>query len=266
MLPEPIYRGHNLAPAYKLRYSWSAFPKRGAKLPDPPAGPALNELKESWKTDGLHHLEHHWTPDALQVTFSATPQISPTFLASRAKGRLQHAMRQAGTPLQFARNFAVRTLGDNTRETVERYVTEQVDRSDLADPRYRQQLKQSAWQDPHVNLQDPQSTASGRYWYNLHLVFVVADRYRMDAHSTAPKLRDTCMAVAKKHDYRISTISVMPDHLHMALGGNPAQPPEEIALHFQNNTAWAMGQRRFWEYNYYAGSVGEYTMAAVRSR
>ena len=266
MQPEPIYQAHNLTPAYKLRYSWTAFPTRGTQFPPQPPGDALDALASAWKKDGLRPLEHRWEPDTVQITFSATPQVSPTFLASRAKGRLQHTMRQAGTPVQFARNFSVRTLGDNTRATVEQYVNQQVNRSDLADPRYREKLRKCAWQDPHVNLEQPQATSSARYWYNLHIVLVVADRYRMDADSTAPKLRDTCRGVAQKHGYLLSSVSVMPDHLHMALGGNTAHGPEEIVLHFQNNTAWALGQRRFWEYNYYAGTVGEYTMVAVRSR
>ena len=33
------------------------------------------------------------------MTFSAKPSVSPEFLAARAKGRLQHAYRQAGRPV-----------------------------------------------------------------------------------------------------------------------------------------------------------------------
>jgi hypothetical protein len=39
--------------------------------------------------------------------------------------------------------------------------------------------------------------------------------------------------------------------------------PEEIALHFQNNTAWALGQRRFWKYNYDVGTFGEYDLKVL---
>ena len=86
----------------------------------------------------------------------------------------------------------------------------------------------------------------------------------MDADRFAPTVRDTCRAVAVKHNYGISTLSVMPDHLHIALRGSPGHSPEEIVLRFQNNTAWKLGQMRFWEHNYYAGTFGEYTMHAVR--
>lgn len=45
-----------------------------------------------------------------------------------------------------------------------------------------------------------------------------------------------------------------------------AQSPEEIALAFLNNLAYVLGQRRWWEAGYYAGTFGEYGMAAVRRK
>ena len=76
---------------------------------------------------------------------------------------------------------------------------------------------------------------------------------------------ETCRAVARKHGYQLSAVSVMPDHIHMAVKGVPAKSPEKIVLEFQNNTVWKLGQTMIWKPNYYAGTVGEYTMQAVRS-
>ncbi len=174
-------------------------------------------------------------------------------------------MRTRGQPVVFARNFSVRSLGDTTREVVENYVRDQVGRANLIDPGYREKLLRCTWQDPAVDLSKPWESNSGHYWYNLHVVLVSCERYRMDADKTAATLRDTCRAVGVKHGYAISTLAVMPDHLHIALRGNPAHSPEEIVLRFQNNTAWKLGQIRFWDHNYYAGTFGEYTMHAVHS-
>lgn len=55
----------------------------------------------------------------------------------------------------------------------------------------------------------------------------------------------------------------MPDHVHIALRGNVERSPQEIALAFQNGVAGHMGCR-IWEFNYYVGTFGEYTMDAVR--
>jgi hypothetical protein len=59
---------------------------------------------------------------------------------------------------------------------------------------------------------------------------------------------------------------VLPDHLHLALRGAITHSPEEIAFSFLNNLAYALGQRPWWQAGYYAGTFGEYSMAAVRPK
>jgi hypothetical protein len=56
----------------------------------------------------------------------------------------------------------------------------------------------------------------------------------------------------------------MPDHLHLSLRGNIAHSPTEIALSFQNNLAYSLGQVRFLADTFYVGTFGEYDMWAVR--
>lgn len=263
-MPTPLYHAHKLNPSFLLRYSWTAFPTKGQHLPPSPPGGLMGTLASAWESDGIRLLEHRWDEHRIQATFSTTPQLAPEALAARAKGRLQHALRHAGAFVKFARNFSVRALGNNTRETVERYVREQVEREEFIDSKYRERLKASTWADPRIDLREPVSTTSGRYWYVLHLVLVTSDRYRVDAATTAQTILKSCRAVATKHRYGLSVASVMPDHLHLALQGAPGQSPEEVALCFQNNLAWSLGQVRIWEPNYYVGTTGEYTMQAVR--
>jgi REP element-mobilizing transposase RayT len=261
--PQPLYIAHNLRPAYQLRYGWSGWPSQGDFLPEPPPS-FLKELAPLWEKDNLRLLEHAWSSKQISLTFSATPEVSPVFLATRVKGRLQHAFRQEGKPIKFSRKLALRTIGHNTRETVESYIRKQLDREKMADLRYEDRLRSHAINDPTVNLSLTTETGSGRYWYNLHLVLVVADRYRMGWDQEGKNLSVICQKIAQKKGYSISTLSLMPDHLHIALRGNVEDSPEDIALSFQNNLAYLAGGCRIWEHNYYVGTFGEYTMGAVR--
>jgi hypothetical protein len=61
-------------------------------------------------------------------------------------------------------------------------------------------------------------------------------------------------------------MSVLPDHVHLALRGDIGQTAEQIALAFLNNLAWVLDRRPWWMCGYYAGTFGEYSMAAVRTR
>lgn len=263
MKAEPIYIAHNLHPAYQLRYGWTGWPSQET-FPSHPPAPFISELAEQWKGDGLHLLEHNWTPQCISITFSATPEVSPILLAARAKGRLQYALRIVGNPVKFSRKVSVRSIGHNTRETVETYVRTQIDREEFADPLYEAMIKSQVINDPTVDLSQPKQTNSGNYWYNLHLVLVVAERYRMGWGNGAKDLPPVAREIAEENGYEISTLSAMPDHLHIALRGNVEHTPQDIALTFQNILAHELGQCRIWEHNYYVGTFGEYTMRAVR--
>jgi len=128
--------------------------------------------------DGLQLEEFRVNGDRAQIVFRTTPQVSPVFCAARVKGRLQHALRQAGTGVKFSRKVS--------------------------------------------------------------------------------------SVIAKKKGYRLKSVSVMPDHLHAALGGDIDQSPEEITLAFLNNLAYLLGRNRFWRDGYYVGTFSEYDMCIVR--
>ena len=101
MLLLPIYSGVDLKPAFCLRYSWSGWPAAHVAF-DNLCGPEiLDDVTALWEKDGLRLLEYKWSSEKIQLTFSTTPDVSPVFLASRAKGRLQYALRKAGYPSEF---------------------------------------------------------------------------------------------------------------------------------------------------------------------
>jgi REP element-mobilizing transposase RayT len=265
MLPQPLYRAADLHPAYQLRYGWTGWPSH-APFPGDLLAQVLPDIAPEWETDGLRVLEAAPAPDQIQLTVSTTPQVTPVLLASRVKGRIQHHCRRRGFPLHFSRKLAVRSLGDPTRAQVEAYIRNQVPREALADERFQEMLTAFTVVNPQVDLSQPTETNSGRYWYNLHLVLVVSERYRIGEMATLAKIRDTALRICDKKGYGVSTLAVLPDHLHLAVRGAVTQSPEEIALAFLNNLAHVLERRPWWEAGYYAGTFGEYGMAAVRPK
>jgi REP element-mobilizing transposase RayT len=265
MVPDPLYRPAHLRAAYQLRYGWTGWP---SKMPFPSnlIASVLPDIAPEWEKDGLRVLETSLTAQRLQLTLSTMPQVPPVTLAGRVKGRLQHHCRRRGTRIDFSRKLAVRSLGDPTRGQVETYIRNQVPKEALADERFREMLTAGTVVHPQVGLSQPTESNSGRYWYNLHLVLVVSERYRIGEAATLAKIRDTTLRICVKKGYAASTLAVLPDHLHLAFRGAIEQSPEEIALSFLNNLAYVLGQRPWWEAGYYAGTFGEYSMAAVRPK
>ncbi len=227
----------------------------------------LKDLSRLWETDGMRLLEHYWSEEKIQLTFSTTPTVSPAFVAGRAKGRLQHALRQAVPAFSgFSRKVSVCSVGHNCREDVEAYIAAQVETTRFADPSFRTLMNKFTVICDAVDLSQPTESAHGRYWYNLHVVLVTAERYRVVDRPQLTLLRDHSLKIADKKGHKISRLSVMPDHLHISLRGNIQHGPQEIALAFQNNLAYALGQVRIWANGFYAGTFGEYDMWAIRRK
>jgi REP element-mobilizing transposase RayT len=262
MKPQRIYSGQNLNPAFCLRYSWTGWPS-GTSFRGLPDDQILESVRESWQTDGLRLLEWNWSAKTIQLTFSTTPEVSPVFLATRAKGRLQHALREFGTPQKFSRKLSVRSIGDNATAQVENYITNQVKNESFVDPVFANKMQDLILVDRSVSLSAPSPSGRAMYWYNLHLVLVVVERARIADLDRLKRIRDGCSRIASKKGYRISTLSVMLDHLHIGLRGDHRQSPLEIALGFQNNLAYLLGQA-LWAENFYIGTFSEYSMRAVR--
>ncbi len=265
MTPEPLYRPEELRPAYQLRYGWTGWPSRAA-FPTDVIARVLPDIAPEWEKDGLRLLESSLGPRQLQLTVSARPKLDPVTLGARVKGRIQHHCRRQGSPIDFSRKLAVRSLGDATRAEVEAYIRNQVPNEDLADERFREMLAEFTVVNPDVDLSEFTETNSGRYWYNLHIVLVVAERYRIGEASILAQIRDTVLRICTKKGYAASRVAVMPDHLHLAVRGALEEAPETIALAFLNNLAYNLGQQAWWQAGYYAGTFSEYSMAAVRSK
>jgi hypothetical protein len=172
MTPTPLYLPQNVdAPAYHLRYAWIGWPS-DALFPKQPSKEFFTTLESLWETDGIRVLESNWSAEQIQFTCSVKPAVSPTFFTARMKGRLQHALRVAGTPTSFSRKVAFRSIGENRREQVEAYIGGQVSKERFVDDRFEEFMKGFTVSNADVRLQDPSATERGRYWYNLHVVLV----------------------------------------------------------------------------------------------
>ena len=96
-------------------------------------------------------------------------------------------------------------------------------------------------------------------------MIVTEERWRCTEPRWLATAREQSFRIAEKKGYGISRLSVMPDHLHLSLRGNIEHSPEQVALAFMNNLAYALGLTRVWRDSYYVGTFGEYDMNAVRT-
>jgi hypothetical protein len=258
---------------HRIAYSWTGWPKSEA-FPTASSDDFLAALDTAWAKDGLRRISHRWQPDLVQLTFEAPPDVSPEFVAGRAKGRLDHALRGTGWRHGFARKVALRSLGENTLDIVLNYIATQLDRADLADPRYINSLAEAAWEHGEIDLDQPVASDFGRYWYNLHLVAVTNGRWRIGREDFLPKVTtavrvwsEGLAAPGRAADNRpgVHSLAVMPDHVHLAVRGPTAQSPDEIAGRLREALNRAAGCLLF-DSRVYAGTFSSYPLSHVRER
>ncbi|MCC5850277.1 MAG: transposase [Verrucomicrobia bacterium] len=249
--------------AYQLRYGWNAWPGEDTRFPPRPS--SLQEIVDLWETDGLRPLEWVWTPEGIQILFSTVPGVAPVELAQRAKGRLQHLLRKNGTPATFSRKVSAASVGNAHEQGVDNYLQQQLQGADFADPRYRDALAELAFQTSDFSLCDPIFTHSGRYVYALHVVFVTAERWRMPL-KTATIVQKAFLNMSESSTWKIGKLSMMPDHVHLAIRGDPQWNPQAIVEALREATCTAAGTRGFWMPGAYMGTFGPYGMGAIRAK
>lgn len=260
---EPMYTPENIKPAYRLYYNWVGWPSKDYGLPKPDAS-FFAKVAHAWEADGIRLLERSWSCREGRLLTSVKPHVAPVFFTARMKGRLQHELRNHQMPVKFSRKIAMLTVGENRNATVERYVESQARKERLADPKTNDFLAQFTVHDSAVDLAAPTPTNAGRYWYNLHLVLVTRNRFRITNKSRLATLRDGCLQIARMHGHKISRLAVLFDHLHIALRGSLEQSPETIALCYMNNLAYLLRHDALWQQSYYVGAFGQYDMGAIR--
>ena len=223
----------------------------------------LTLLQSATEPDGVRVLKHRITTgDASQFFISTKPHVSPAQAIRSVKGRLQYQIRDQ-QPKAFQRNYAIRSIGAATRSVVEDYVAKQMDRHSMADPRVQDLFLHYQKTYPGVDLSQPVSSAHGQYWYNLHLVLVNDHRWMEIRPSVLDKLSQMIERVGAKYGHRLSSVGLLADHIHLTLGSQVDQSPENVALSYLNNLAYAVGMKSMFQFGYYAGTIGEYDRGAV---
>jgi REP element-mobilizing transposase RayT len=255
-----IYTPADTRAAYQLNWGLTVFWRTEAV----DEAEWLDLLRPATERDGVRVLEHRGSADGTsQFLVSTRPDVSPERLLWSVKGRLQHVLRER-MPAAVQRNYALRSIGTVKRQVVEGYIVDQLGHHEMADERVQARLRGYQREHREVDLSVPRESAHGRYWYNLHVVFVNSGRWMEIEDEVLSRLAHTIERVAAKRGHALSRVAVLPDHVHLAVGCNASESPEDVALSYMNNCAYACGMKNVFQPSYYVGTFGEYDLGAVR--
>ena len=258
--PEPFYTEKETICTHLLHYSWAGWHQDKENFPDSIYS-VIKQCTSLWRDDGFELLTADIHNDMIQICFKINnPEIAPVKFTRKVKGRIDHAFRQIGTPIEFSRKIGFRCLGENTRKIVNSYIDKQVGKSDFIDLHFKDFLKNYTVIDESIDLSKPFLKTRGRYWFNIHLVLVIAEReFAISEKETFELIKNYIPKIADKRSCQVAHFAIMPDHIHISMKGNPEISPSEIGLTFMNELAYAIGCK-CWSNKFYTGVFSEYEL------
>jgi hypothetical protein len=74
------------------------------------------------------------------------------------------------------------------------------------------------------------------------------------------------LKASRAKGHRLCRAGILADHVHLLLGCNLTEAPQEVALGYLNNLAYAQQMRPVYQFGFYVGTVGEYDLGAIRGK
>lgn len=109
------------------------------------------------------------------------------------------------------------------------------------------------------------------YELSYHFVFIPKRRKKVLVGDVASRLREICEEVATERSWKILELSIQPDHVHLFVGANPKDTPNEIIRAFKGRSSRILRQEfphllrlpSLWTHSYFVRSSGHVGAAII---
>ncbi len=256
---DPIYTENNCTPDHRILWTLALFWQDQRHDSD-----WLESLNEAVQKDDVQILNHNASgPTTDQFLLHAGAHLPPKDVIRSVKGRLQHLVR-FDVPKAFRKNYSIKSIGQTTAEVIEEYVGSQLSRHPMAEADVNERMQKYQLRFPDVDLSEPRYSSHGEYVYNLHLVFVHEERWAEIREEVLQNVTDVIVKAADSKGHLLRAAGILSDHVHIAVGCGIEDAPQDVALSYMNNLAYAHGMDRIYQYGYYAATFGQYDLCAVK--
>ena len=233
----------------------------------------LGELLEPY---GINVLELATTSTEFQAMLSLTPTESASTAASKSKGRISKWLTdhqsKSNSDTKLARGYFALTLGEPDSKSVNDYLEKQSEHHGY-DQRVRPPIfMQSFHYDNEKRKELATDHASTLLRY--HVVLATWHRHGIFIDETARCITERWLEL---HDgFLIDKVSIVPDHVHIALTLHPTQSPINVVAALMNTSQDLMWDRfpnvvikasveRLWQPSAYIGSYGALSSKAIKA-
>lgn len=259
MVSESIYLADNCSVAYQLNWSLSVFGK--TRLPSPEC--VIDKLQASISKDDLRILDfRQLDANVAQFFISSRPKHSPASIVRSIKGRWQYAARDTEW-IRFRRNYRITSLGASNSDVLDAYVASQTQRHPMVDLGLQAMLESLQFHDPKVEPAAVRRSCSGEFAHALQVVLETDSGWSETRLDVLTAYREMIIETCQKHNWLLSRIGLLSNHMHILLSAGVDDSPQDIALSLLNDLARTQGMRPVFKFGYYVGTYGEYDRGVV---
>lgn len=235
-----------------------------------------NTLNAELEAYAIHLLEVSSGETELRLLASLRPDESISTAASKIKGRLSKWLNShssvPGESFHFAKGYFAVTTGASTTTDVHHYLESQ-----SLHHGYENRARPPVFigtfprdDGSERRLATDHAVTSLRY----HLVFATEYRHGVFHRQSGQELAEHWRSHQDLNRCIVDKVSIVPDHIHMAVGVHPAVKISELAVTLMNaaqEMMWTRFEadvirasiRRLWQPSAYLGSYGDLSSAAI---
>ena len=221
-------------------------------------------------------LEAKASDSEVLLTASLSPEEPVSACVSKLKGKTSKLLRETlgmdSCSKLLSRSYFACGVGRNTRKAVEDYLAKQAEHHgyDVSDssPVFTREMQVD--EETEARLQPKHARAV----LNFHITLATQKRMILFHRAMAAALSDRWIELASGEDWFIRKVSLLPDHVHLALRLHPAVSPAEIVTRLMNSSQEFLFQEfrdevlsrrmsQIWNPGAYIGSYGDITSQAV---
>jgi hypothetical protein len=71
------------------------------------------------------------------------------------------------------------------------------------------------------------------------------------------------LGASEQKGHWLSRAAILPDHIHLTMGCQGEESPEEVVLSYMNNLAFSCGMKPVFKFSYYVGTFSEYDLGVI---
>ena len=247
---------------YCLRYAYSTWTTK--RLSDKVLQEAIQQTRVFLESNELKILEHRVQGSQIQMLVSAKPNHFPIGIAKAVKAKLAIALAEQKIYKSITREFALRSVGENTTQDLEHYLREQVDRRDFVDERFANSLRPYS-KEYDFDVTECERTTYGHYWYDLHLVLGTHGRYNVAIPDVWDAVLHATESWHQEQGHRLRSISLLPDHVHLLIRPNLSISPDNVGAGLIERLNRIKLMQNIYDPTFYVATHGKYAMNTIRN-